>query len=182
MIKNVDYEVIDFLSVYKVASVDTITELFYKNPRTARHRLKVLYDNKLVCRARTSVTNQYVYYIKKQPTLLRHSLLVTDFYRDLHKYTSSIAFFTKEPNLNGKKPDAVFGYRVNGRECIGLLEVEISNKGFDNGKYTDLNFCKIFPYSPKLFIVSNKNKINTKGIKLEYSILDVTLSDLKISV
>ena len=133
----------------------------------------------MVCRSRSSVTNQYIYYIKKQPAQLRHSLLITDFYRELHKYTSSIAFFTKEPNLNGKKPDAVFGYRKNGSECIGLLEVEISNKGFDNEKYSDLSFCKMFPYSPKLFIISNKSKVNTKGMKIDYVILDIEMSNLK---
>lgn len=178
MIKEIDYDVIEFINVYKVASTDTLTELFYNNPRTARYRLKSLADKKLVKRSRDSITNQYVYFTKK-PAQLRHSLLVTDFYRELHRYTSSVVFFNKEPNINGKKPDAIFGYTINGKECIGILEVEISNKGFDYAKYSDTNFCKKFPFEPKLFIVSSKGNIKTKEIKLKSFVVDTELSKLK---
>lgn len=178
MIKTVDHDVIEFLNTYKVASTDTLTELFYNNPRTARYRLKSLVDKKLIKRSRDSITNQYVYFIKK-PGQLRHSLLVTDFYRELHRYTSSVAFFNREPNIDGKRPDAIFGYTVNRKEFIGILEVEISNKGFDYAKYSDTNFCKKFPIEPKLFIVSSKGKIKTKEIKLKSIVVDTELTRLK---
>ncbi|MEA5057792.1 MAG: hypothetical protein VB047_09585 [Anaerotignum propionicum] len=179
MITDRDYEVIEFLKSYKVASTDTISELFYEGKlRTAQHRLKSLVDKKQIKRSREAVNNQYIYYIKK-PVHLRHSLLITDFYRELHKYSSSVVFFTREPDICGKRPDAVFGYRINGYECLGLLEVEISNKGFDRDKYCNTKFLNFFPIAPKLFIISNQKKIKKDGLLCACSVCTTSLLDLK---
>lgn len=180
MITERDYEVIEFLKTYRVASTDTIAELFYNGKlRTAQHRLKVLSEKKQIRRSREAITNQYVYFINK-PSQLRHSLLITDFYRELHKYSSSVVFFTREPDICGKRPDAIFGYRMNSNEYLGLLEVEISNKGFDSEKYSNAKFINFFPVSPKLFVVSNqKKKIKKDGLACSCSVCDTTLSDVK---
>jgi len=179
MITDRDYEVIEFLKSYKVASTDTIAELFYNGKlRTAQYRLKCLAEKKQIKRSREAVTNQYIYYTKK-PAQLRHSLLITDFYRELNRYTSSVVFFAREPDVCGKRPDAVFGYKINGCECLGLLEVEISNKGFDRDKYCNKKFLDFFPIAPKLFIVTNQTKIKKDGLFCSCSVCDTTLSDVK---
>jgi len=179
MITDRDYEVIEFLKTFKVASTDTLTELFYKNPRTARYRLKQLTDKKMIRRSRDAVTNQYLYFVKK-PAQLRHSLLVTDFYRELNKYTSQVVFFARETEICGKRPDAVFGYRINKDEYVGLLEVEISHKGFDCDKYRNSKFVNYFPVKPKLFIVSNQKKIKTDDLLCACSVCDTNLSNVKL--
>lgn len=182
MTTDADYMAIDFLQSFKVASTETLAEIFYNGKiRTAQHRLRQLAEKKLVRRSREYVTNQYIYYTKK-PSQLRHSLLVTDFYRELHKYTSSIVFFAKETDICGKRPDAVFGYRINQTEYLGLLEVEISNKGFDCDKYRNSKFVNYFPVVPKLFIISNQPKIKTDGLLCPCTVLNVGLSSLNKSL
>jgi len=181
VITDRDYEVIEFLKTFKVASTDTLTELFYKNPRTARHRLKQLTDKKMISRSRDAVSNQYVYFTRK-PSQLRHSLLVTDFYRELNKYTSQVVFFARETEICGKRPDAVFGYRINKSEYVGLLEVEISHKGFDCDKYRNSKFVNYFPVPPKLFVISNQKRIKTDDLLCACSVCDTSLSNIKFSL
>ena len=72
-----DYDIIEFIRYYKVASTDTIQQLFFSSLRMCQQRLKYLYDHKHINRSRESINNQYVYYLRR-PAQLRHSLLVTD--------------------------------------------------------------------------------------------------------
>lgn len=159
MITTRDTEIIDFISEYKVASTATIAEIMFPSLSACQKRLKVLHDNKQINRIRDNINSQYIYFTK-QPKQLRHSILVTDFYRELHRLAEVVSF-KREPILGDIRPDAVFGYRFNGRGYIGLLEVEISNKGFNIGKYRKFyqDDCKkYFPAPPDLFIVSDTVK------------------------
>lgn len=52
--------------------------------------------------------------------------------------------FKIEPVIGDIRTDAVFGYKLNGKGYVGVLEVEISNKGFDFKKYQSDAFKKIF--------------------------------------
>lgn len=149
-----DYEIIEFVSYYKVASTDTIQQLFFPSLRICQRRLKILHEQKHLNRSRDSINNQYVYYLRR-PAQLRHSLLVTDFYRELSKYCN-VEVFKIEPTLGRIRPDAVIGYSVNGQNRLGLLEVEISHKGFDYAKYNSFDFSAYFPVRPRLFVVSDK--------------------------
>jgi hypothetical protein len=88
---------------------------------------------KQIKRARDSITNEYIYYIKK-PKQLMHTLKVTALYAELSKQYKIIHFKT-EVKLSSIRPDAVFGYTENGKNKIGMLEVELSNKEFDRRKY-----------------------------------------------
>lgn len=176
MITSRDLEVVDFLNEYKVASTSTIQELFFPSLLTCQKRLKILSDEKRIKRIRDNINNQYIYFTKNHKQL-RHSLLVTDFYRELHKRTSEVLAFKIEPVLGDIRPDAVMGYKINGKGYLGLLEIEISNKGFKADKYNDFfdgGFKKYFPSCPYIFVVT-KQEIPARFIKISINFSDFRL-------
>lgn len=157
MITSRDFDVIEFVKEVKVASTSTIAQLFFPSIRTAEIRLNVICKANLLKRSRDSVSNEYAYYSTK-PKQFRHSLLVSGFYRELAKI-SAVYGFRVEPMFDEMRPDAVFGYEIGCRKFLGLLEVEISNKGLNLYKYNKLyaneRYKKFFPTMPVIFIVSN---------------------------
>ena len=134
MITTRDLKVVDFVETYKVAHTSTLAKVFFTSDTLYYKRLQEICKNGLLKRYRDSVSNEYIYF-KKPPKQLAHSLLVTDFYRELHMKSDEIVNFKIEPVMVSIRSDAVFGYKYNGRNYLGLLEVEISHKGFDYGKY-----------------------------------------------
>lgn len=182
MLTTRDMQIIEFLNDYKIASTSTIAELFFPSIEACYKRLQVLVRNKAVKRIRDSINNEYLYYHKKIPRQLKHALLVTDFYRELHK-KSEVFSFKIEPTLDNIRPDAIFAYRYMSKNYLGLLEVEISNKGFDYGKYERFYSSECyknhFPVMPTVFVVGNKNRIKIPDrIKVDFKIIDVNMEGL----
>ena len=180
MLTTRDKEIMDFLIDYKIASTSTIAELFFPSVEACYKRLQVLVRNKVVRRMRDSINNEYLYYHKKLPRQLKHSLLVTDFYRELHK-KAEIFSFKIEPVLDNIRPDAIFAYRYKGKNYLGLLEVEISNKGFDYGKYERFYSTEVyknyFPVMPTVFVVGDRVKI-PEELNVEYLIIKTDMEGL----
>ncbi len=155
-----DNKVLDFISDYKVATTKTITELFYPSERVAQRRLKLLADNNLLKRDRDNYTSQFYYYNKK-PRQLRHSLLVTDFYREFTKI-AKIEMFKTEFIIEDVRADAFIAYEIAGKKDIAFLEVQIANSQLDLEKYAKLDKSgKLrkyrFPRFPLIISVTNKN-------------------------
>lgn len=173
MITNRDIEVVEFLKEFKVARRDTLLALFYPSLRIAQERLSILTDEKLIKRIRDHNNMQYIYYTK-MPEQLKHSLLVTDFYRELRKRSDKVTFKI-EPQYGSIRPDAVFGYMEGDKGKIGLLEAEISHKGFDWNKYIRFfggEYKSHLPALPVLCIVGDKispsgaDKLREMGVRV----------------
>lgn len=156
MLTSRDFEIIGFVRELKLASTDTIAQSFFPTLNSCRKRLKIIVDHGYLKRSRDIVSAQYVYYTSK-PKQFRHSLLVSDFYRELSKI-ATIRRFKAEPEYDDIRPDAIIGYEINGVKYLALLEVEISNKGLDLYKYNKLyaneRYKKFFPVMPMIFVVS----------------------------
>lgn len=154
-----DYDIIEFLRYYKVASTDTLHHFFFHKSslRMCQNRLKILTEKQVIGRARETINNQFLYFIRC-PAQLRHALLVTDFYRELSKLCY-VPAFKIEPTLGRIRPDALFGYTYNGKNQLGILEVEISHKGFNYAKYKDFDYkSHDLPVMPRVFVVGDKVK------------------------
>lgn len=180
MITSRDFEVVEFVKQFKVANTDIISETFFPSVYACRKRMKVICDNNLLKKARDSVNSQYIYY-HKNPQQIKHSLLVTKFYSILNSYCK-IVKFNIEPVYGDIRPDAAFVYSINGINKVGVLEVELSNKGFNWSKYERFcmndNFKPFMTIKPNVFIVSDKVKpINSN---FEYVIIDPNFSNFKI--
>lgn len=153
-----DKKVLNFIEKFNVATTDTIQELFYPSIRVAQHRLKLMYDNKLLKRERDHFTSQYMYYIRK-PKQLRHDLLLTDFYREMNRLTD-IELFEKEFTIDNVRPDGLIAYRYKGKSYIACIEVQIANIALDVEKYEKLfksgKYKKYFPVFPLVYAITNK--------------------------
>lgn len=180
MITTRDLKIVDFLTDYKIANTSTLAELFFPSRVACYKRLQVLSTQHVVKRVRDSVTSEYLYY-KKLPRQWKHSLLVTNFYRELHNKTEIINFKI-EPVMGDIRPDAVFGYKYHGRTFAGLLEVEISHKGFNYAKYERFYssdaYKNFLPVMPTIFVVGDNIKLPTDS-KVKYKIIKTDFSDLK---
>lgn len=159
-----DKRVLDFISKFRVATTDTIQELFYPSLRVTQNRLKLMYENKLLKRERDHFTSQYIYYLRK-PKQLRHSLLLTDFYREMHKLTK-IELFEKEFEIENIRADGLIAYKYKNKGYIAFVEVQIANKGLDIVKYEKLykskNYKKYFPVFPLVYAITNKKIPDTE--------------------
>lgn len=178
-----DYEIINFINNYKVATTSTIAEVFFPSVRSCYKRLAMIYKEKMIRRTRDFVSQEYIYHTKKTlPKQLRHSILVTDFYRELHK-KAEILNFKIEPVYDDIRPDAVFGYRYNGKLDVGLLEVEISHKGFNYNKYEKFyisgNYKNHYPIMPMIFIIGDNIKLPEK-CNVKYKIINTDFSNFKL--
>ena len=180
MLTTRDFEIIDFLNEYKVARTSTLSQMFFPSIASCYKRLHILASKKEIIRMRDNVSSEYLYY-KKRPKQLKHSLLVTDFYRELSKQVDVVSFKLEFP-LGNIRPDALFGYRKNGKNCLGSLEVQISHKPFDYGKYERLydsgSYKAFIPVFPKIFVVSDNN-IVPKSNKFDVVLVQTNFSNLR---
>lgn len=175
MLTSRDFEVIDFVKKFKVATTQNVADVFFPSLSACQKRMKIIADEKKLIRARDSINNSFIYY-HKQPKQLKHSLLVTRFYAELVK-RCEVKKFIVEPDFDYLRPDAVFMYSHKGRNTVGVLEVEISNKGFDWVKYERFirteDYKKYMTVAPMLYIISDKmlsrDDLHYKIIKTDFS-------------
>lgn len=159
MITKRDAEVIDFVDRLRVAKTSTISGLFYPSYTVAARRLSEIAKSGELSRDRDGWSSEYIYY-RRRPKQIRHALALSDFYREISKQ-AEIKKCIVEPTLGDIRPDAVIGFIAGGRERIALVEIELSNKGFDYHKYISFGWQKFFPTQPELIVVSNLPIKNT---------------------
>lgn len=176
-----DKKLLRFIEKFRIATTDTIQELFYPSLRVAQNRLRLMTENKLLKREREHFTSQYYYYIKK-PTQVRHSLLLTSFYRELTKI-AQIEVFEKEFSIEDIRPDGLVAYRYDNKNYIAFVEVQISMQPLDIGKYERLyksgKYKGYFPVFPLIIAISDKKLPETK---LQVIHLDEDLKSINLRV
>lgn len=159
-----DRKVIDFISEFNVATTSIIQELFYPSIRVAQNRLKLMYDNKILKRDREHISNQYYYYINRKPKQIYHNILLVKFYKELKKLVE-VKIFDKEFEVGKLRSDGFVGYRINNKNYIAFIEVELSNRP-DVKKYEKLyrsrEYKNVFNgVFPLIIYITNKNIPNT---------------------
>jgi hypothetical protein len=151
-------KVVDFLNDYRAAHTSTLIQLFYPSVAVGCRRLSALVEAGEIKRERGNVSIQYAYYIKR-PAQLRHALALTDFYAAF-SLRYEIKHFAREPTIGNIRPDAMIGYMDGPQEIVEFVEVELSNKGLNLGKYItfeQLERQKYFEVRPRLIVVTDKN-------------------------
>lgn len=168
MITQRDIKVIKFIEKFKVARTSTVQQLFYPSVRIAQRRLREITNQGFLKRSQTIINQEYMYYIKK-PKQLLHSILLTDFYREIDKLVR-IEYFENEVQIDEIRPDGILAYKFQGKAYIAFVEVEISNKGLDINKYLKLlntnRYKKYFPTFPLLIAITNQNIKERSDFKL----------------
>lgn len=182
MITDRDIKLIEWLQIHKCATTTTLEHFFFPSKKIAQRRLKILYDNKQIKRTRDYVEEDYYYYIKK-PKQLKHSVMITDFYREFSKY-NNIGYLETQRQVGEIIPDGIIGFiDKRGNKKIAVLEIEISNKGFDYSKYRRFNFMKYFNTIPDIYIVTKQRiKADSKLNLIQISDLEKDLKQLSSPV
>lgn len=179
IITDRDKAVLDFLNKFKIATTSTIAELFYPSLRYAQDRLLKLYKAKFIKRSRNNFTQEYYYYIKQKPKQLRHHLLLTDFYREMHKI-ADIEIFEKEVYMEGVHPDGVIAYKYKNKGYIACIEIYISHNPLNLKKYEKFYYSnkykKYFPVFPLIFVITDRKIPQTK---LKVIQINENMSNLK---
>jgi hypothetical protein len=181
MLTRRDLDIINFLEEYRIASTSTLKTLFFPSLSACQKRMKTLNDNSKVKRARMTMNYDYLYYVNK-PKKVMHDLLVTEFYNHIIDQ-SKVLQFRIDKELGKIRPDAIFAFEKNGRQQLGLLEVEISHKGFDYEKYETFYktaaYKNWFPIMPTVYVVCQNAKI-PKDTPIKFIKCNPDLSDLKL--
>jgi hypothetical protein len=173
VITETEQKVLDFLEMFNCATTTQLTKLFYMTTvfpyNKSRRRLKILYDDKYVKRVRNSINMEYVYYLKKN-NQFNHSLILTEFYVQLHELVEIDKFEVEQPYGN-IRPDgmAICGYK--GFTHYFFIEVHISNNRFNQDKYINYygsrEWKQYFDVFPKIIIISDK-KVDLKPTNLKF--------------
>lgn len=158
-----DQQIISYLETFKVATTSTLVSLFFSCYRYGAERLALLAKRGDVTRARClGDSYDYVYYLGRRPKQLIHSLLLTEFHREL----STIARVIKivpEYTCGHVRADGFVAFELRGQKMIAFVEVQTRNQGLDTAKYRQLllsgDWKGHFPVFPLVIGVTNQQKI-----------------------
>jgi len=160
------------IELLNVAKVSQIYRMFYsglkQGEQICRKRMKKLYDDKLIKRERNHLNAEYVYYVNKN-NQFKHSLILTEFYVQMHQLAEIDKFEVEQP-YGHIRPDGmcICGYR--GFTHYFFIEVHISNNKFNQDKYISYygsrEWKTYFDVFPKIITISDKQvKINPTNLK-----------------
>lgn len=148
-----DFEVIELVKSLKVARTSTIATMF-PSLSACQKRLKVIAETNSLKRMKDLESGEYIYFQRK-PKFLKHSLILSDFYREMSN-VAKIEKFIPEYVVDDLRADAFMGYMFGGKRYAAFVEVEISNKGFDILKYEKCYRSGKYSVFPKIVAITDK--------------------------
>jgi hypothetical protein len=180
MITKRDEKCIEFVKQFKCAKTSTLAELFYPSLMVARKRLSMMNKQNVLNREKLLYL-EYVYFIKRS-NQFKHHMLLADFYCQLNK-VAEIHNFAVEPIFDNIRPDALVLFTIKGtnKKQLALVEIELSNKGANIGKYelmkSDGSYKNWFPLFPKIIFVTDKkvpdSSLDVKIIATDFSNINI---------
>jgi len=176
-----DEAIIEFLNEVKVADTQTLCNIFFNGKlRASQLRLKALVDYKYIKAYRENVISQNIYYVKRKPTQIKHSLILSKFIGELYKLGIEVLKIRVPLKVGNIIADGFIAIKYNNEPKIFLVEVE-NTKYFDTGKYIELKqtreYKSKFPVMPSIICISDKN--NKTDDRLDIIFLKTDLSDIE---
>jgi hypothetical protein len=189
-----DQNLFDFITDFHVATSNQINTLFFNNNPNKRYcnkRLKYLYDNKYIKRTRSTISNDFAYYIDKKSHIsqVHHDLIRVELYINIKKHFQVLGWSNELP-IKNIRPDAVtylndssFAYINNKGITIPVfIEVHLNNK-FNFDKYINLlkqyDLKALFGVMPRVVICTDKQVIIPKDIVLKFKIIDIEMNGIE---
>lgn len=175
-----DYKIIEFIKDFKAATTSTIADIYFPSLRTAQRRLKYLSEHGYIKAYQEHITLEKIYYIKKKPSQLKHSLILSSFIAELKKANIEILKYKVQFKLGNTIPDCLLVLSYNNKNYIYLVECE-NKKAFNVKKYEDLYYSRAYkdklPTFPSIIVISNRtvkksNKFDVIDIRLDFSNID----------
>lgn len=167
VITDRDKEIIQFLKDFKVASTNTISDLFFNSSlRPCQRRLKYLYEHGYINSYQENVITEKIHYVKRKPTNLQHALILSEFMSKLKINNIEVIKYKVPYKFENIIADAFIAIRINNKNLIYFVEVE-NTKQFDLEKYEKLYYSRswkdIFPVFPGIIVITDK-KVNRNNI------------------
>ena len=182
-----DKELIQFLKDFKCATTSTLTKMFFKgSSRVAQRRLKALGEHGYIKSYQENVITDKVHYVRKKPTQLKHSLILSDFIGELRSHGIDIIKYKCPLKISNVIADCFIAIRYNDKNHIFFIEVE-NTKSFDCKKYEDLYYSRkykeSFPVMPNIIVISDRkitksNNFKVIGIDTEFKKIDNLLKNI----
>ncbi|HBF6599513.1 TPA: hypothetical protein KOT48_003679 [Clostridioides difficile] len=183
-----DENIIKFLKDFKVADTNTISKIFFNGKiRVTQNRLKKLKDNKFINSDKTYYSYQNIFYVKKKPSQIRHSLLLSQFIGELYAQNLDIEKYKVSLKICDIIVDCFIVIKVDDYYKMFFIEVE-NTKNFDLEKYLRLKeqgeFKSKFPVMPVIVVITDKkikvdDSLNIIKIKIDFSDINKLIETLK---
>jgi hypothetical protein len=154
MITQRDQDILNFIEDFHAATTSQLHRLFFRNTsyRYSRKRLQCLYEQGFLRRMRSTINNEYAYYLKKPSMLqqIHHDLLRAELYVNI-KERYKLLEWNNEMRIGNIRPDAV-AYIEYGLPL--MIEIHLSNR-FNFDKYKK-DFVSLFGTEPRIVICTDK--------------------------
>jgi hypothetical protein len=172
------------LEILNCATTSQIYRMFYtphkQGKLICRRDMTKLHKSKKVKRERSDLNTEYVYYVNKN-NQFNHSLILTEFYVQLHKLAEIDKFEVEQP-YGHIRPDGMCICGYKGFTHYFFIEVHISNNKFNQDKYIAYygshEWKQYFDVFPKVVIISDK-KINLQPTNLKFIQIPTNCDDIK---
>ena len=157
MITQRDQDILNFIEDFHAATTSQLYRLFFQGTsyRYSCKRLQYLYEQGFLKRMRSTISNEYAYYLKKPSMLpqIHHDLIRAELYVNI-KERYKLLEWNNEMSVANIRPDAL-AYIEYGLPL--MIEVHLSNR-FNFDKYNQ-DFIPLFGIQPRIIVVTDK-KIN----------------------
>ncbi len=176
MITTRDQNILNFLEEFHVATSSQIHRLYFAETitRNSRSRLQKLTEQGFVKRTRSTINNDFAYYLERKSLLqqLHHDLIRAELYATM-KQIYEILEWHNEFTIDHIRPDALTYIRNKGVVYPVLVEVHLSNQ-FDFDKYK-MDFLPVFGVRPIVIICTDRPlKLPQIGVKFKIVGLDMS--------
>lgn len=184
-----DLDIINFIEKHKAVNSSQLKKLFNLTNSTLSRRMKFIIENSNVKKYRYIpqmnwydnkykglIPNENVYYWKRKPKNIMHTLLVNETYLYLKDRFNVIEYELEYPIVYEDvvvRADIYFSFKYNDCEWDYLIEVE-NNKSWNYSKYLKLQEGNII--LPKIIVLSDRrlyNKTNYEVIKGRLNLTDL---------
>lgn len=156
-----DDKILEFFKKGFVADTFLINDIFFHNEKSCNRRLLQLYENELLKRGRKDQHHPYIYYHRRLPDDLQHSLLKSKLYALFKKSELTLIDYHQNYPLINFNADLVFIVEYEGTRILILGDVS-TRRAFYPDKYE-----KLFNEHTALFQEKMKNLPTfTRGIVL----------------
>lgn len=163
-----DKAIIEFISNCPSRS-DIICETFFKNSLVCcQKRLKLLVEYDFLKRDREFTSQHYIYYTKKRPRQIEHTLQISKYYSKLLLEGKNVVKFSINRPISQKLiTDAIIAIQERDKIKMYLLEVEISSNNVNpklqkyQSFYESGEVVNVFSCEPEIIFITNKLLVNS---------------------
>ena len=184
-----DKQIIEFLNDFKCATTTAIANMFFnRSLRPTQRRLKYLREHGYIKSYQANILSENIHYIKKRPSQLQHSLILSSFISELKKSDIEILKYKVSYKLENIIADCFLAVRYKDKNHIYFIECE-NTKSFNLSKYEELYFNRkwkeVFPIFPGIIVISDRvvkksNSFNVIDIKLDFRDIDNLLKSFLV--